>query len=427
MIVDEIAFFSDEQRVCMESIVEIFAQPVCHEVLLLAEVQSGKTNSYLLTACELIHRKIVKRCVVVSAITDRQLKTQLLQNVHDAVEAYRDVLAEEYEDEDEDDKTSFAVMSKQINAEIRMIQTKICVCWGNEMYKFDVQMRDTCVFLEESHFAQDREMKTDEFFEKQNIKLGGHSAVEMAARNLFVVSISATPFSEISDLLIHNQPKKIVRLRSGAAYRGLGHFWRKGQIHGFETELLSENLEELAVNMAVDKYAIIRVLGSDAEKAAAIARKHNIQIAEINGDDSAKTRRVVKKMKFNELAVAPERATWVLVKGMGRLGQVVPKQHIQFVMETSKEPKVDTVIQGLMGRMFGYYPAECNVQVYISQRIMDKDDLDRALTFYEEGAVGCIPRHARNICAGRDPKPPAADAPPVPMVVPRTNGREIFS
>ena len=44
----------------------------------------------------------------------------------------------------------------------------------------------------------------------------------------------------------------------------------------------------------------------------------------------------------------------MILKGKIRAGKVVPKKHIGFVWEDSKNPNTDTVIQSLLGRMCGY-------------------------------------------------------------------------
>jgi hypothetical protein len=50
----------------------------------------------------------------------------------------------------------------------------------------------------------------------------------------------------------------------------------------------------------------------------------------------------------------PTVTTLVIVQGRLCVGKVVPKQHVAFVWENSADPKTDTLVQGLPGRMCGY-------------------------------------------------------------------------
>jgi hypothetical protein len=57
---------------------------------------------------------------------------------------------------------------------------------------------------------------------------------------------------------------------------------------------------------------------------------------------------------FGALNTRPEGPTLIHLCGKARMGQVVPKQHIGLVYESSESPKTDTILQALPGRMCGY-------------------------------------------------------------------------
>ena len=50
----------------------------------------------------------------------------------------------------------------------------------------------------------------------------------------------------------------------------------------------------------------------------------------------------------------PAKTTVILVKGRLRAGKVVPKAHVGFVWENATNPRTDSIVQGLLGRMCGY-------------------------------------------------------------------------
>jgi hypothetical protein len=76
---------------------------------------------------------------------------------------------------------------------------------------------------------------------------------------------------------------------------------------------------------------------------------------------------------INDLNDSPDHNTLIFIRGMYRMGKVVPKPHIAFIMETSKEPNTDTVLQGLIGRMCGYGINDGEEpDIYINNKILSK-------------------------------------------------------
>jgi hypothetical protein len=82
---------------------------------------------------------------------------------------------------------------------------------------------------------------------------------------------------------------------------------------------------------------------------------------------------------------------------MCRMGKRVPKDHISFVIETSKDSDTDTVLQALLGRMFGYH-SNMNIRVYVSNKVdlAEIDDYVRMM----ENPLQSMPRRGKNLVAG---------------------------
>jgi hypothetical protein len=90
----------------------------------------------------------------------------------------------------------------------------------------------------------------------------------------------------------------------------------------------------------------------------------------------------------------------IFIRGMCRMGKRVPKDHISFVVETSKGSKTDTVLQALLGRMFGYHD-NMNIRVYISRKVK-MDDIRRYVDMMEspDHDLQVMPRSGKNLVAG---------------------------
>ena len=105
---------------------------------------------------------------------------------------------------------------------------------------------------------------------------------------------------------------------------------------------------------------------------------------------------------LKDLATPPEVNTIVIIKELCRMGTVVPKQHISFVMETSTNPRTDTVLQGLLGRMCGYpggsfgYCVSNDINIYISQQVLSHGDIDTYISLCQSMEM-IVPSRATNV------------------------------
>jgi hypothetical protein len=117
-------------------------------------------------------------------------------------------------------------------------------------------------------------------------------------------------------------------------------------------------------------------------------------------DSETKYHQANSMQSMDELAVAPDRNTLILIRAMCRMGKRVPKEHISFVIETSKQSKTDVVLQGLMGRMFGYHD-NMNIKVYISRNIQ-LAEIDNYISMMEtpdDVPLQTMPRNGKNLVA----------------------------
>ena len=404
--------FSLEQKIAADKILQSTIEDrddehmyAVREMLLVAPIQSGKTGCYMLVACEMLYQDKVKKCVIISGMPDKELEAQTMKHKKTAIMKLRYILLNEREMEPE-----------EVETKLSEIEENIVICWGVEIHKYNEDISDTCFFIDESHYAQNKNMKIDKFFgEKHGIHLNGGDWELLNEKNIYIITVSATPFSEICNIHHQHQPKQIIFLKpdAEAGYLGLGEFWRNGQIIGFDTsvssilKLVTDIASKMRTNQ-VKKYGIIRCSsvsgGKDPEdvrlieSVKEIAKRYGIHTVEY--DSESKKNKSSEIKSFQNLEKEPAVPTWILVKGMGRCGHNVPKKYIDFVMETSKDALFCTILQALLGRMFGY-DSNDSIKVYLSNKIVESGDIQTVIDFYEKQAFDCIPNNARNIIPER--------------------------
>jgi hypothetical protein len=103
----------------------------------------------------------------------------------------------------------------------------------------------------------------------------------------------------------------------------------------------------------------------------------------------------LKLSNIEDLKNPPEKKTVIFIKGMLRMGKVLPKKYISFVMETSTQSKTDTVVQGLLGRMFGYEGTNENFKIYLPEKIINNGELNKYLDFTNSPHI--LPKKGMNL------------------------------
>jgi hypothetical protein len=354
--------------------------------VLCAQMQSGKTFTYAFVAAEMLRRGCVDKIVIFCGSAEVALQEQTMKTVFNAdfkelYELYLESIREHYR-------------------KIHRIQDRVDYVFGSKLTKKPVQNIARTLFIwDESHYAQNIGMRVDKYLEQIGVLPNGdfHSLNE---RDNYVLSVSATPFSEISDIVHCGQDKKIVKFIPSDAYLGVKKMLRKSMIIPFSNAEICFR-EEVALTherFGTDtKYAIVRIPG-ESKKDESTLKTRLIQIAQENGWDVLHYYRTEFKLEsLNILETAPAKNTLILVKELCRMGQVLKKNHISFVMETAMGSKTDVVLQGLLGRMCGYDSNEF-IRICLRKEIVDSRELETYVSmFEEEQEVQVIPSKARNL------------------------------
>ena len=389
-------------------VMNVYKNDTSRSVVLFAQMQSGKTNAFLFLAGEMLRLEKVENVVIFSGNRETELKDQLSEL--EISRFYERVYRRHLEKLNVDISDEF----------IDHIISKINVVWGTELMKKleTVATENTLYIEEESHFAQSVGQMPHKFIKSIGLSLNGDSTA-LIERNNYVCSVSATPFSEMSDVVHLNQNKKIVFMQPGESYRGVSWYKEHDKIVGFDK--WQEKLQEIIARkchspawLAVmnelrtsaiaspvaetPKWAIIRVRGeAQVDEVKAMCASSNWSAVRYDQGNKGE----LKSLK--DLATPPEVNTIVIIKELCRMGTVVPKQHISFVMETSTNPRTDTVLQGLLGRMCGYpggsfgYCVSNDINIYISQQVLSHGDIDTYISLCQSMEMTILPSRATNV------------------------------
>lgn len=349
--------------------------------VLTAQMQCGKSSTYFLVMAEKFRRGEIDRAIIFSGNNEKDLQDQTRSNFRKFLPRYSKYLVERCNYSRED------ALEIQLDLSNKMEDGAIRIIWSSKLKTVAPNATRTLFIWDESHAAQNIGMRPDAFLACAGICPSGDPDV-LRARGNFMLSVSATPISEISDALHLKQEKTIIRMDTPANYYGIANMLESGRINGYKK--IDEVFDIEVPNFANPKWGLIRAVGDKAD-----------QIRFCAVQKGWKTIDFCDKIKdigsLSELAAAPEVPTLVLLKELMRMGKELDKEHIQFVMETS-DSKTDVTVQGLLGRVCGYHEYR-DINVYLCHKFVQSDELERFLALH--AGKDCIPRRANNIKAGR--------------------------
>lgn len=356
--------------------------------LLLAQMQSGKTDAYLLLACLMIRRRIVENVVIFSGNTEIELKDQIVKAVSSVRRKLDRYLRDpEHGIEDEDDRDLFLD---------EFLERRVKVVWGSQLTKYDGPTTNTLFIWDESHAAQSQRQRPDKFLQSVGISADGNEAT-LREKGNYVLSVSATSFSELSDNIRFAQGKPVIKMEPGMGYTSVKSIFSSSQLVPYKhRELAILEGFGLAAGTGKKWYAVVRAsekYSAVIETAAASQRWRCVHYDSVHEfEQTARGRRTWENMR-NE----PEENTVILIRGKCRMGKALEKEHVLFVMETSKSSKTDTILQGLLGRVCGYSNGSDRVKVFLPERIVRSGEIQRYIKLWEQPGVQIMPRKAQNL------------------------------
>lgn len=371
---------STHQLKAGEEIVEYMGEgiPNVRWNVLFAQPQSGKSDTFYFVGAEMMRKGKIEHIAIICGNSDKDLKEQTKSSRKYFLQYKYDRYLENKIGMNRDEREA---LRERIDDNIELI-------WGKDLTKEPVFKRDTLIIWEESHAAQGKCMRPDIFFKNMDITCDG-DVVKLERNNNYVLSVSATPFSELSDIIHEegNQFKHKVNLEVDDAYYGIEKMLESRNLKPFK-DWKSKLNEVTKLDTSSPKYAVIRVANDVlSETAKTIAVSNGWVTIDCNSNKGS-----VKNLDM--MRCEPTQNTLIIIKGMCRMGKVVKKNHVSFVMETSNDSNSDVVLQGLVARMFGWHQFR-DIKVYINEKILKRDEFDRYINQIKGKTV--IPVRAANI------------------------------
>jgi hypothetical protein len=355
------------QKLTAGKIVSAFAADMAY-VLLLALCQSGKTSTYLYASYLMMQAGRIDHVYVICGSNELVLRKQT-----------------------QDEVATFPCFTAEMRAKIQVI-------FRQDFPRHTMDLERTLIILEESHIDQDINGQLDKWLVDHGITLKGPSD-ELIARNVYFISVSATPYSEIANIFRGNSyGKEIVQMELPTAYRGLKYYLENNKVQptfSLETAAgVTQFRRMLLSSGSRGKWNLMRV----SEKQEAVIRAAAAGLATFKNLDMYHDEVCVDDFKTR-----PATTTIVFLRDMLRAGKVVPKKHIGFVWEGAKEGQSDTIIQSLLGRMCGYEFCASGWMPLIflpdnvlkADELSGKNNLERYLAMMDGESI--MPRDGRNL------------------------------
>jgi hypothetical protein len=361
-----------------QNIVAKFAEGAIRHGILFSKTQAGKTGAMHATIALMFEKKKITMAYILCGSSELQLKNQAIND------------------------------AREWNADLYN-SGKIVVLFRQDFCKLPTEsINNALVCVDESHLDQTKNQQLDKLLRAQGLSMDGN-IVKLTLKNVFVLSVSATPYSEISALEHEGSYKKhIEQLIPGPGYYGLEEYNYDGRIHPTYNMVRKPYKMMNLLESIPKKYAVIRLCCGRNAKGnelyiRTLCRIHRYRLLEYNSNKTeiAMTR---KEQRENNIRFCiedePETTTVVLIKGRLRAGKVVSKNHIGFVWEGADKSNSDTIIQGLLGRMCGYVFGDVKPLIYVppcflsinSRKNMKTSEISRAIQ-----APMLLPRNAKNL------------------------------
>ena len=294
-----------------------------HFATIVAPMQSGKTTTYLTIANSLIEQDIVKKVVIFSGNRERLLREQ----------------------------------TEERAKHFKYIQ----VVWGQDLDDFvPDKFTPTLYIWDESHYGQSEDQVVDRFCVKCNICPAGVNE----KKYVYLLSVSATPFSEVIDSDEMTNNKLVIFQQPSSNYYGISEMNKRNRIKPYYslTSLLETNIPRLK---KTGKVAIIRVREKGHNNLSEIQRvcvnmsiSYKLFCSKTCNLENATSLGIPCSFSDEEMIQwieAPTEPRVVIVKGKLMMGKtIMDKRNVAFCVESSKSPNADTLLQGFIGRFSGY-------------------------------------------------------------------------
>ena len=391
-----------------------------NHVILAAKMQSGKTgvcNAVVnIISQTSLHRYLaIDKYMFITGMNDCGLKSQTLKRVEEQIIGANK------------DNIYSGLRSKK-----NLSPNHYFVMKNSDLLKYEGDINNTIIFIDEAHYGSNDKNILSKFLYAQGINWKDTN--DLIKRNIYIVSVSATPFDEIvSDT---KEVKSIVELQPSKEYIGVSEFLKNGQVMDAEKNDIEEEGEifdyindahQRMVDDGVAGIIFIRTRKFNVIKSDPYIMKDfdiyemyssgsNIEYGVFN--EMAKD--LINKNEYNKRvdSMMPSKALIgsvpkmyvkpliVLIKGAFRAGITLDpriKDYIYMVYDFSL--KADTTAQALLGRLCGYRSKRTGVKntyIYVNKKFADmysaweKDFQNRQIVPCSKTTYQWLPNDVKN-------------------------------
>lgn len=389
---------SVQQTTAAQAIKSEFLRTKLRYAILRAKCQSGKTGAYHCLINLMLTEGLVERAYILCGSNEIELRQQ-------------------------------AIADAETHNSAHLSAGRIVVAFRQDFEALTMNLTNTLIIVDESHMDQGKKQQLHKFLRRHELTMDGNPAT-LAAKNAYIVSVSATPYSEVAALVHEETPYQKIEteLEAGDGYYGLEQYMYNHKLHPtFDIEREPAKFQDLLA-AAGKKWVLMRMASCKTSTRIEDWMKSlpGLTVLEFT---VGKTEVAITRVHQEELLTKgvvvpcledePAQTTVVIIRGRLRAGKVVPKHHIAFVWEGAKLSKTDSIVQGLAGRMCGYVTAGAGkADIYIPASSLHRDEakvvsaseIGRALmtpvvspTRFTNAAGSRIPNKAPN---GRTQCPP---------------------
>ena len=342
-----------------------------NHVMLLAPMQSGKTATCIsvvniINKARLDKTMMVNKFLFITGMNDCGLKQQTYERVKDQVIGATDDIIYH-------------------NLKCDIDNSKYFVLKNSDLMAFDKSLDNSVIFIDEAHYGSNEKNILTQFFYKHGVDWKNTN--DLIKRNIYIVSVSATPFDElVSDRI---QSKQMVELDTDVSYVGVSNYLDKDVVFNADKDDIQEGGAIFDYIMDAhwrmednDELGIIfiRTRNFDCIKEDAYVQTHFDVMEMYSSGSRIQYERLNRKMEQIYLHNTSKRNSKlkpliILIKGAYRAGITIDskvKDYIYMVYDFSI--KADTTAQALLGRMCGYRTNDSKVEntyFYLNKKFAD--------------------------------------------------------
>ena len=354
-----------------------------NHVCVVASMQAGKTGTCnsvinIINTSKLYKSMAIKKYMFITGMNDCGLKEQTYIRLKEQVMGASD------------DNIYIGKRSKK-----NLSENKYFVLKNSDLLSYEGNIDNTLIFIDESHYGSNEKNILTKFLVKHGIDWKDTN--ELIKRNIYIVSISATPFDElVSDTV---NCKKTIELNTDDNYVGVTEYLKNDLI--FDTEkyditedgrifdlimdahhrmldndedgaiiIRTRNTETIIENQYVQTHFDVFEMTSSGTKIEYAKFNHMLNVMYENNVSYKKRKEALAKFGV-EVESPTTKPLIVIIKGAFRAGITIDsrfKDMIYMVYDSSV--KADTTAQALLGRMCGYRSSKdkiTNTYFYINK------------------------------------------------------------